>query len=65
MSPATPSSDSPSSDSPSSDSPVSDTPGAALITPADQVNEPPPADADQPATAEDAADASCADYEPL
>ncbi|MFC9955854.1 hypothetical protein ACFYY9_19595 [Streptomyces nigra] len=55
MSPATP----------SSDSPVSDAPGAALITPADQVNEPPPADADQPATAEDAADASCADYEPL
>ncbi|MEV8090603.1 hypothetical protein [Streptomyces nigra] len=47
MSPATP----------SSDSPVSDAPGAALITPADQVNEPPPA--------EDAADASCADYEPL
>ncbi|MFD7389270.1 hypothetical protein ACFV46_12465 [Streptomyces sp. NPDC059852] len=45
--------------------PSSDAPGAARITPADQVNEPLSADAGQPAPAEDAADASCADYEPL
>ncbi|MFI9797140.1 MULTISPECIES: hypothetical protein [unclassified Streptomyces] len=45
--------------------PSSGAPGAARITPADQVNEPPSADAAQPAPAEDAADTSCADYEPL
>ncbi|WP_192806325.1 hypothetical protein [Streptomyces sp. SS1-1] len=51
MLPATPSSD--------------DAPGAVGNTPADQVNEPPSTDATWPAPAEDAADASCADYEPL